>query len=106
MVLIYSPTITFSKETESNSALAQKSFFFDLSGEQLIETHICHGDIGNVATNSSCSTTWSAVEVVKAGGKCSLNRCKRENNATSVLRFEGEIYRPETVTLFISFSLS
>lgn len=57
MVLIYSPTITFSKETESNSALAQKSFFFDLSSEQLIETHICHGDIGNVATNSSCSTT-------------------------------------------------
>lgn len=57
MALIYSPTVTFPKETESNSALAQKSLFFHLSREQLIETHICHGDIGNVAFNSSWSTT-------------------------------------------------
>lgn len=92
MAVIYSATITFSKGTESNSALAQKSFFFHLSREQLIGTHICHGDIGNVATNSSWSTTWSGVEVVKTGGRYSLNQCKRENNATLVLWFKGETY--------------
>jgi len=67
IALICSPNMRVGKGTESNSALAQKtSFSFHLTSEQLIQIHIFHSDIGNFATNSSCSTPY--IVAVKTEG--------------------------------------